>query len=64
MYVPSPNSVSYGVVVDNTTGSALVKPSDLWNIPLSQLTSSNSIGQRLSSTATTGSTTGTVNSFT
>lgn len=55
MNVPHPNSVSYGVAVDNTTGSALVNPEDLWNIAIISLTASNSIGQRLSSVATSAS---------
>jgi hypothetical protein len=63
MNVPHPNSVSYGVAVDNTTGSALVKPEDLWNIAITELTSSNSIGQRLSSTITSASMAAIVNSF-
>jgi hypothetical protein len=63
MAVPHPNSVSYGVAVDNTTGSALVKPEDLWNIAITELTSSNSIGQRLSSTITSASMAAIVNSF-
>jgi hypothetical protein len=63
MNVPHPNSVSYGVTVDNTTGSALVKPEDIWNIALTSLSSSNSIGQRLSSTITSASMAAIVNSF-
>jgi hypothetical protein len=63
MYVPHPNSVSIGVAVDNTTGSALVKPEDLWNYALTSLTSSNSIGQRLASTATSASNAAIVSSF-
>jgi hypothetical protein len=50
MAVPDPNSVSIGVAVDQTVGSALVKPEDIWNIALTALTSSNSIGQRLANT--------------
>jgi hypothetical protein len=63
MNVPHPNSVSYGVAVDNTTGSALVKPEDLWNMAITELTSSNSIGQRLASTATSASNAAIVSSF-
>jgi hypothetical protein len=50
MAVPDPNSVSIGVAVDQTIGTALVKPEDIWNIALTSLTSSNSIGQRLANT--------------
>jgi hypothetical protein len=55
MNVPHPNSVSYGVAVDQTTGTALVKPEDIWNIALTSLTSSNSIGQRLANTVSSQS---------
>ena len=55
MNVPHPNSVSIGVAVDNTTGTALVKPEDIWNIALTSLTSSNSIGQRLANTVSSQS---------
>ena len=64
MNVPHPNSVSWGVAVDQTTGSALVKPEDIWNVAITSLTSSNSIGQRLASTATSASNAAIVNSFT
>jgi hypothetical protein len=63
MAVPHPQSVSYGVAVDQTTGSALVKPEDIWNIAITSLTSSNSIGQRLASTATSASNAAIVSSF-
>jgi len=63
MAVPHPNSVSYGVQVDTTTGSAIVKPEDIWNIPLTLLTSSNSIGQRLASSTTSASMAAIVNAF-
>jgi len=63
MQVPNQNSVAYGVPIDNTSGSALVNPEDLWNFALTSLTSSNSIGQRLASTATTASNAAIINSF-
>jgi len=63
MNVPHPNSVSWGVAIDQTTGSALVKPEDIWNVAITSLTSSNSIGQRLASTATSASVAAIVNSF-
>jgi len=63
MQVPHPNSVSWGVPVDNTSGSALTKPEDLWNFALTSLTASNSIGQRLASTATSASNAAIVSSF-
>jgi hypothetical protein len=63
MAVPDPRSVSWGVAVDNTTGSAIVKPEDIWNYTLTSLTSSNSIGQRLASTATSASNASIANAF-
>ena len=63
MNVPHPNSVSWGVPVDNASGSALTKPEDLWNFALTSLTASNSIGQRLASTATSASNAAIVSSF-
>ena len=63
MNVPHPNSVSWGVAVDQTTGVALVKPEDLWNVALIDLTSSNSIGQRLANTSTSASMAAIVNAF-
>jgi hypothetical protein len=63
MQVPDPRSVAYGVPVDNTTGSALVNPEDLWNFALTSLTASNSIGQRLASTSTSASNAAIVSSF-
>lgn len=63
MAVPDPRSVSWGVAVDNTTGSAIVKPEDIWNYTLTSLTSSNSIGQRLASTATSASNASIANVF-
>jgi hypothetical protein len=63
MYVPDSRSVSIGVAVDNTIGVAIVKPEDLWNYAVTALTASNSIGQRLASTATSASTAAIINSF-
>ena len=63
MAVPDPNSVSIGVAVDQTTGSALTKPEDIWNVAITSLTSSNSIGQRLANTSTSASMAGIVSSF-
>jgi hypothetical protein len=63
MGVPHPNSVSYGVLVDDTTGSAAVKPEDIWNMASTLLTSSNSIGERLTSTLSSASIATIVNVF-
>jgi hypothetical protein len=63
MAVPQPNSVSVGVAVDGTVGSALVKPEDLWNYAVTSLTASNSIGQRLANASTSASTAAITNAF-
>jgi hypothetical protein len=63
MQVPNPQSVSIGVAVDNTVGTAITKPEDLWNFALTSLTASNSIGQRLASTSTSASNAAIINSF-
>jgi hypothetical protein len=63
MRVPHPNSVSWGVPIDNASGSALTKPEDLWNYAVTSLTTSNSIGQRLANTSTSQSMAGIVSSF-
>lgn len=63
MAVPHPNSVSWGVAIENTTGTAIAKPEDLWNYAVTSLTASNSIGQRLASTATSASNAAIVNVF-
>ncbi len=63
MQVPNPQSVSIGVAVDNTVGTAIAKPEDLWNYAVTSLTASNSIGQRLASTATSASNAAIVSSF-
>lgn len=55
MQIPHPNSVSYGVLVDNTTGSAVTTATDVWNYAITSLTSSNSIGQRLANAASSAS---------
>ena len=64
MNVPHPNSVSWGVPVDNTSGSALTKPEDLWNVAITSLTASNSIGQRLANASTSASMAAIINAFT
>ena len=63
MQVPNPQSVSVGVAVDNTVGKAIAKPEDLWNYAVTSLTASNSIGQRLASTATSASTAAIITAF-
>ena len=50
--VPNPNTVSLGVLTDNTTGTMLMTPSDFWNTLTSGLTTSGSIGERLKNAST------------
>ena len=63
MQVPNPQSVSIGVAVDNTVGTAITKPEDLWNYAVTALTASNSIGQRLASTSTSQSMAAVITAF-
>jgi hypothetical protein len=46
--VPAAGSVALGVPVDNTTGTAVLTPAAVWNAATSSLTTSGSIGERLS----------------
>lgn len=63
MRVPDPRSVSVGIAVDNTVGTAIAKPEDLWNYAITSMTASNSIGQRLANAATSASTAAIINAF-
>lgn len=63
MAVPDPRSVSWGVAVDSTSGSAITKPEDIWNVALASLTGSNSIGQRLAAASTSASMAAIINAF-
>jgi hypothetical protein len=63
MQVPNPQSVSVGVAVDNTVGTAIANPEDLWNYAITSLTASNSIGQRLANTSTSASNAAIINAF-
>jgi hypothetical protein len=54
--MPSPASVAFGVPVDNTTGTAVLSPQDVWNVQTSALNTAGSIGNRLKNTATVDST--------
>jgi hypothetical protein len=53
MAVPSTSSVAFGVLVDNTTGTAVLTPENVWNTLTSSMTTSGSIGARLKNAATT-----------
>ena len=50
--VPNPNTVSLGVLTDNTTGTMLMTPADFWGVASSGLTTVGSIGERLKTSST------------
>ena len=50
--IPSPNSVAFGVPVDNTVGTAILNGVDLFNVPIASLTATDSLGERLTKSAT------------
>lgn len=54
--VPSPNSVAFGVLTDNTTGTAVLTPQAVWNYATSSLTTAGSIGERLKNASTVDTT--------
>jgi hypothetical protein len=54
--MPHPNNVSYGVPVDNTFGTAVLSPQDVWNYARTNLTTPGSIGERLKNVSTVDST--------
>lgn len=53
MIVPPASSVYYGVRVDNETGTGYLDYNNIWNVPISNIAESNSIGRRLKSSVTT-----------
>lgn len=54
--VPSPNSVSFGVPIDDTFGTAVLTPEDVWNAQTSAMNTDGSIGKRLKNASTVDST--------
>lgn len=50
--VPNSSSVAYGVPVDNTTGVAALRPEDVWNLAVSNIINTGSIGDRLKNCST------------
>jgi hypothetical protein len=52
MIVPNPANVVKNVPVDNTVGTGALDPSAIWAVPLSALTTNNSIGQIVKKVAT------------
>ena len=55
MIVPPAASVSLGVSVDNTTGTAFINPADFWDYATSLATISGSMGERLKNCSTIAS---------
>lgn len=56
LVVPSPNQVSLGVPTDNTVGTAVLRPEDVWNAQTSAMNTDGSIGKRLKNASTVQST--------
>jgi hypothetical protein len=54
--IPHPNSVSFGIPVDNTFGTAALRPEDVWNYATSAMNTDGSIGKRIKNAATVQST--------
>jgi hypothetical protein len=61
--MPNPNSVAYGVQVDNTIGNAVLTPQSVWDFAIASLNTSGSIGERLKKVATVDSTGAQLSSF-
>jgi len=55
MAVPSASSVANGVGVDNTTGTAVLTPANVWDYLTSNISTSGSIGERLKNCSTIAS---------
>lgn len=54
--VPSPNSVAFGVLTDNTTGTAVLTPAAVWDYATASITNASSIGARLKNCSTVDTT--------
>jgi hypothetical protein len=54
--MPAAGSVAFGVPVDNTTGTALLSPADVWTAATSAMTTAGSIGERLKNASTVDTT--------
>ncbi|MEI6376577.1 MAG: hypothetical protein WCO97_05230 [bacterium] len=53
--IPNANSVVFGVLVDGTTGSAVLSPASVWNFLISNMSTSGSIGERVKNCSTVAS---------
>jgi hypothetical protein len=61
--IPPASSVGFGVSVDNTTGTATLVSTNVWNISSQEITDNQSIGGRLKNTLTANAAERLVNSF-
>jgi hypothetical protein len=52
LVMPAPSSVRSGVPTDDTVGTAVLDPSAFWNVAISSLNVSGSIGERLKNVST------------
>jgi hypothetical protein len=61
--MPDPTVVQLGVATDNTTGSAILTPQDMFGVTTQTLTDSGSIGNLLTGASTVQTTGATISSF-
>lgn len=61
--VPNANQVSVGIPIGNTVGTALLTPDAVWNHLTTNMTTPNSIGERLKNAATVDTTGSQIASF-
>jgi hypothetical protein len=61
--MPDPTTVKQGVAVDNTTGSAILTPQDMFDVATQTLTDSGSIGNLLTGASTVQTVGATISSF-
>jgi hypothetical protein len=61
--MPDPTTVKTGVAVDNTTGSAILTPQDMFDVATQTLTDSGSIGNLLTGASTVQTVGATISSF-
>ena len=54
--VPSPNQVAYNIPTDNTVGTAVLTPQNVWDYATVSITDANSIGARLKNCSTVDTT--------
>jgi len=54
--VPLPSQVALGIATDDTTGTAILNPEDIWKVQTSAMNTDGSIGKRLKNASTVDST--------